>query len=408
MGITEGCFGCVLSLAGCTMVGVSKIVVWVKLTPSPEQAAVLASTLRALNDHATWVAKVAHEQGMMRNYELRKHTYHQLREAGAGSQAAQHTIKKVCDAYRARRSNLSSGNHGPKGSARRERIESTPLIFRPESAHPYDARNLSFALDARTISLWTFQGRLKDVPFVGASDQIKTLAEHKRGEADLLCRDGVWFLAVAVEVVDAPEIDPDGFLGVDLGIVNIATTSDGQVMAGRRINRYRRRQQRLRQKLQTKGTRSAKRLLRKRRRREAGHARNINHRISKRIVAEAERTERGISLEDLKGIRARVRQRRPQRVTLHSWSFHQLGQFIAYKARRAGVPVVFVDPAYTSQTCAECGHVDRRNRVDQAIFTCRGCGVVAHADRNASRVLARRGQEAWNAGRKSHVPPANP
>ncbi|WP_435110258.1 RNA-guided endonuclease InsQ/TnpB family protein [Nocardiopsis synnemataformans] len=361
-----------------------------------------------LNTHATWVARVAHEQGVMRNYELRKHTYQQLCEAGVGSQAAQHAIKKVCDAYRTRRSNLNNGNYGPRGSARPERIETTPIAFRPESAHPYDARNLSFALDVRTISLWTFHGRLKDVPFTGSPDQIKMLAEHRRGETDLLCRDGVWFLAVSVEVPDAPEINPDSFLGVDLGIVNIATTSDGQVMAGRKLNRYRRCQQRLRAKLQSKGTRSARRLLRKRRRREAGHSKDVNHRISKRIVAEAERTGRGISLEDLTEIRTRVRQRRPQRVTLHSWSFHQLGAFIAYKARRAGVPVVLVDPAHSSRQCAACSYTHRANRVSQALFVCRGCGVVAHADRNASRVLARRGQEAWDAGRKSHVPPDTP
>ncbi|NYH53752.1 IS605 OrfB family transposase [Nocardiopsis arvandica] len=386
----------------------SKIAVCLKLTPSPEQATVLGSTLRALNDHATRVAQVAHEQGVTRNYDLRKHTYQPLREAGVGSQAAQHVIKRVCDAYRTRRSNLHHGNHGPKGSARRERIESTPITFRPDSAHPYDQRNLSFALDARTISLWTFQGRLKDVPFACSPDQVKTLAECKRGEADLLRRDGVWFLAVTVDVPDTPQIEPDSFLGVDLGIVNIATTSDGQVLAGRRINRYRRRQLRLRQKLQAKGTRPAKRLLRKRRRREARHAKDTNHRISKRIVAEAERTGRGISLEDLTGIRARVRQRRPQRVTLHSWSFHQLGAFITYKAKRAGVPVVFVDPAHSSRECAECSYTHKANRISQASFICRGCGVACHADRNASRVLARRGQDVWDAGRKSHVPPDHP
>jgi putative transposase len=220
----------------------------------------------------------------MRNYELRKHTCQQLREAGVGSQAAQHVIKKVCDAYRTRQSNLDNGNYGPKGSARRTRIESMPIAFRPESAHPYDARNPSFAMDARTISLWTFQGRLKDVPFVGSVDQVKMLAEHRRGEADLLRREGAWFLAVTVEVPDAPETDPAAFLGVDLGIINIATTSDGQVVAGRQLNRYRRRQQRLRAELQSKGTRSAKRLLKKRRRREAGHARNTDHQISKRTT----------------------------------------------------------------------------------------------------------------------------
>ena len=119
---------------------------------------------------------------------------------------------------------------------------------------------------------------------------------------------------------------------------------------------------------------------------------------------EAERTCRGIALEDLTGIRDRARLRRPQRVTLSSWSFAQLGSFIGYKARRAGVPAVYVDPAWTSRTCADCGHADKRNRVSQARFTCRGCGVVAHADRNASRNIAARGQAAWNAGRESRAP----
>jgi transposase len=65
---------------------------------------------------------------------------------------------------------------------------------------------------------------------------------------------------------------------------------------------------------------------------------------------------------------------------------------------------VHVDPAYTSQGCAECGHVDKQNRVSQGMFICRGCGVVAHADRNASRNIAARGQVAWNAGRQSRAP----
>ena len=148
-------------------------------------------------------------------------------------------------------------------------------------------------------------------------------------------RDGNWFLYATCDVPEAGQYEPDGFLGVDLGIVNIATTSDGRVMAGRQVNRYRARQLGLRRKLQAKGTRSAKRRLMKRARKEARFAAAVNHRIAKRIVTEAERTGRGIALEDLTGIRARVRLRKPQRVTLHSWAFAQLGPFIAYKARRA-------------------------------------------------------------------------
>jgi len=93
-------------------------------------------------------------------------------------------------------------------------------------------------------------------------------------------------------------------------------------------------------------------------------------------VAEAERTSRGVALEDLQGIRTRARLERPQRAAVHSWAFAQLGQFLAYKARRAGVPVVFVDPAYTSQQCSECDYIDKRNRASQARFQCRSCGVV--------------------------------
>ncbi|MER5539411.1 RNA-guided endonuclease InsQ/TnpB family protein, partial [Streptomyces mirabilis] len=192
--------------------------------------------------------------------------------------------------------------------------------------------------------------------------------------------------------------------GIDLGIVNIATTSDGEIMAGRELNRIRVRERGLRARLQRKNTPSAKRRLKKRRRKEARRARDINHKIAKHVVAEVERTGRGIALEDLTGIRERVRLRKPQRATHSSWAFAQLGAFIAYKARRAGVPVVHVDPAYTSRTCAECGHVDKANRVSQAWFACRNCGFVDHADRNSSRNIRARARELWRRGAQSTAP----
>ncbi|WP_345127738.1 transposase, partial [Streptomyces chiangmaiensis] len=221
----------------------------------------------------------------------------------------------------------------------------------------------------------------------------------------LIQRGGEFYLLATCEVPEAEANQvPAGFLGVDLGVVNIAATSDGDVLAGRMLNHYRARQASLRAKLQKKGTKSAKRQLKKRARRERRFAADTNHIISKRIVAEAERTSRGIALENLQGIRSRVRLKKPQRAAVHSWAFAQLGQFLAYKARRAGVPLVFVDPAYTSQQCSECLHIDKRNRASQARFQCRSCGVVAHADLNASRNIARKGEAAWNAGRESRVP----
>jgi IS605 OrfB family transposase len=215
----------------------------------------------------------------------------------------------------------------------------------------------------------------------------------------------MWFLNATCEVPEAPlNTDPVDFLGIDLGIVNIATTSDGEIMAGRELNRTRLRERGLRTKLQKKNTPSAKRRLRRRRRKEARRARDINHKIAKHVVAEAERTGRGIALEDLTGIRERVRLRKPQRATHSGWAFAQLGAFIAYKARRAGVAVVHVDPAYTSRTCAECGHIDRANRVSQAWFACRNCGFVDHADRNSSRNIRARAWELRRRGAQSTAP----
>ncbi|MFE2985080.1 zinc ribbon domain-containing protein [Streptomyces sp. NPDC059262] len=101
-------------------------------------------------------------------------------------------------------------------------------------------------------------------------------------------------------------------------------------------------------------------------------------------MAEAERTGRGIALEQLTGLRERARLRKPQRTTLHSWPFARLGSFFAYKAKKAGVPIVYVDPAYTSQECSQCHHTARHNRPSQAVFSCRVCGFVDHADHNAS------------------------
>ena len=176
------------------------------------------------------------------------------------------------------------------------------------------------------------------------------------GETDLIYRDGKWFLHATIEAPEAPLTEPtNGFVGVDMGIVNIATTSTGKKASGTRLNRYRKRQSRLPKRLQAKKTSSARRLLKKRRRKEARFAADINHQISKRIVAEAERTGCGIAVEELTGIRDRVRLRKPQRATMHAWAFAQLGSFLAYKAKQSGVAFIEVDPAYTSQTCSACG-----------------------------------------------------
>jgi IS605 OrfB family transposase len=383
-----------------------KLVVQVKLLPTPAQAAALAATLRACNAAASDVAVVAREIGCYRNYDLRRHAYHGVKvDYRLGAQAAQHVIKKVADAYTTLAANLRAGSYGKPTSARRRRVETSPVTFRWDAAQPYDARMLSWCHDAGTVSIWTVEGRVKDLAFTGSADQLKAVATRPVGECDLVHRDGMWFLYASVEVAEPPVYKPDGFLGVDLGIANIAYDCGGTRHAGARLNGYRRRQLRLRRRLQAKNTKSARRLLARRRKKETRHAANVNHTIAKTIVTEAARTGRGIAVERLTGIRDRVRLRKPQRVTLSSWAFHQLGGFLAYKARRAGVPLVQVDPRYTSQTCHACRHRDKRNRPNQETFHCRSCGVVAHADHNAALNIAQRGVECWGAVNRPHAAP---
>ncbi|MEV4184462.1 transposase [Streptosporangium canum] len=372
-----------------------KLVVQVKLLPTPEQAAALEATLRGCNQAADLVARTAFTTGITREYDLRKHTYTVLKARGLGAQAAQHVIKKVADACTTLKANLRAGNLGPPGSRRRTRAESRPITFRPHAAQPYDDRCLSWQPHARTVSIWTIAGRLRAIAFTCSKRQLAMLVAHRKGESDLVSRDGMWFLIATCDLPEVPLTAPNGFTGVDLGIVNIATTGDGLRHSGKGLNAVRHRHRELRRRLQAKATKSAQRLLKKRRRAEARFAANTNHVIAKRIVTEAERTGRGIALEDLQGIRERVRLRKPQRVTLHSWSFAQLGGFIAYKARRAGIALIHVDPACTSRQCSACGHTDRANRPEQAVFSCTSCGFAEHADVNAARNIAARGVAGW-------------
>ncbi|MFG2106547.1 RNA-guided endonuclease InsQ/TnpB family protein [Micromonospora chersina] len=374
-----------------------KLVVQVRLFPTSEQEAALQDTLTVCNDAANLVSDEAYRARVFAKQALQRLTYARLKDMGLSAQPAIHVARKVAGAYAGLKANIRAGNLGKAGSKRRRRAETKPITFRRNAAQPFDDRCLSWQMQSRTVSIWTTAGRQPGLRFGCSDAQHAMLSAHRRGESDLVCRDGKWYLYATCDVPDVEVTEPNGFLGVDLGIANIATTSDGAQHCGKGLNRVRHRNQRLRAKLQRIGTKSAKRLLRAHRRKEARFAADTNHRIAKQIVTEAKRTGRGVALEDLSGIRDRVRLRRPQRVTLHSWAFQQLGQFIAYKATRAGVATVYVDPAYTSQGCSACGHVAKANRPNQSSFRCRSCGFAEHADINAARNIAVRGVAGWAA-----------
>ena len=341
----------------------------VRLLPSSDQASALLATMERFNTACDALAVVAFQHRCANKVELQKLAYADIRsDFGLSAQMTIRAIAKVCEVYK-----------------RDKDIQPT---FRPHGAIVYDQRILSWK-GPDCVSILTLSGR-EIIPWV-AGDYQKARMTRVRGQADLIYRDGKFFLYVVVDIGDVPVGDPTDYLGVDLGQKNIAADSDGETFSGALNASLRRRHARLRRNLQKKGTKSAKRLLRHRRAKEARFAADLNHRISKTIVRKAFDTGRGIAIEELKGIRDRTTVRKSQRRAHSSWAFNQLRLDLTYKATLAGVPIVAVNPRNTSRTCPTCGCVDKRNRPDRDTFRCISCGHAGPADTTAAVNISRLG-----------------
>jgi IS605 OrfB family transposase len=346
-----------------------RLTIQLKLQPTPEQASALKRTLERANEACNSISRIAWESKTFRQFAVHKLVYQPVRETfELAAQMAVRCIAKVADAYKLDKKVMRS--------------------FTPHGAIAYDDRILSFALPKSDVSIWTLDGR-QAIPFVCGERQRQLLASQ-RGETDLALVNGEWYLFAVCEVETPDPIDVEAVLGVDLGVTNIAVDSDGETHSGKTIKNVRYRHRRLRGKLQRLGTKGSRRRLRRLAGQEKRFATWVNHNLSKQIVAKAERTKRAIALEDLTHLRTRVRARRSQRATLHSWAFFQLRAFIVYKAALAGVPVHFVDPRNTSRTCPACGCIDKANRKTQASFVCTSCGFAGPADVIAARNISRR------------------
>lgn len=344
-----------------------RLSVSVLLKPSKEQHQLLLKTLQTANAACNFISQQAWENKTFGRASLHKLTYYPTKEQfNLTAQMVVRAIAKVVDSYKV----------GKKKQRK----------FKKNGAFPYDGRILRWNMADQYVNLWTIGGR-QTIPFLAGTRQLELL-KHQRGETDLVYTNGKFYLHTTVDVEEADELDVKQFLGVDVGIKNIAVDSDGNKYSGQKVHSIRVRRKRQRERLQKKGTKSAKRLARRLSGKEHRFVSSENHRISKELVEKAKRTGRGVALENLTNIRTRQRVKKSQRYSHNSWAFYQLQQFIVYKARLSGVPVVFVDPKYTSQTCPYCGHVAKSNRKTQANFVCQSCGYTAHADWVAARNIS--------------------
>jgi len=200
---------------------------------------------------------------------------------------------------------------------------------------------------------------------------------------------------VSCEFKDQPEIEVSNYIGVDRNttghIAVVALPSTGKVhKLGKKAYHVHRKYKKIRSHLQKKG---AKKKLKRIRKRERNIIKDINHKTSRKIVEVAKKNKCGIVLENLKGIRKGKRSTKKNKTgesfksSINSWEFYQLQTMIEYKAKICGIPVIYIDPKYTSQKCSRCGLIDSNNR-KQKKYSCTQCGHVDHADANAAFNIA--------------------
>ena len=340
-----------------------------KLAPSPTQSTALLDTMHAFNDACTAIAEVAFVEKLANKFELQTIVYGDIRKQyGLSAQLTIRAISKVVDSYK--------------------RDKSIKPSFRREGAVTYDERVMSFK-GLYDVSLLTLQGRVLIPLRMGGSQEARF--DRIKGQADLLYRNGAFSLAVTLDAPEPSPIETTDILGVDLGIVNLATDSTGETFSGQAVEKTRQRYQRLRTVLQKRGTKSAKRHLKKLSGKQARFQRNTNHVISKHLVQKAKANSQGIAIEELRHIRSRTEARLThyQRSRHSNWSFAQLRFSLSYKAALAGVPLHVVNPASTSRTCSVRGSCAKENCKSQAVFLCQSCGHGENADGNAAKNISR-------------------
>lgn len=347
------------------------LTVKIKLLPSESQRESLFKTFSLFNRAANMAAEAGYSRKVFSQPSIHKLVYYQAREeTGLTSQLVVRAIGKAVECFK--------------------RNKKRCPVFKPRSAVVYDNRIMRFK-NLDVVSIATADGRM-DVPIVVAGYQSGRLQDAiKTGQADLVYVDGDFYLLLSIQTKDPEQLSVTGTIGVDLGISQIAVDSLGNTYTGDDVEEFRTRIQSRRSALQKLKTRSAKRALKRIRRKEANYRRSKNHEISRRIVDTAKALSLGIALENLNGIRRRTRFRKSQRARMSGWAFHQLRAMIEYKAAMAGIPVVLVNPRNTSRTCSKCGYCNKQNRKSQAVFECGICGHREHADLNASRNIALQG-----------------
>ena len=231
------------------------------------------------------------------------------------------------------------------------------------------------------------------IPTISGKDSIPVLwprsVEGHIRSIEFFRRHGVWYGSVCYNTLPEPTIESTGFIGVDRNSVgNIAVFADLQTGVIRKLGIcpartkvvYRNRRKNL-QKAGKKG------FLKKIRGKQSRRMSYENHRATKAVVDYAATHRRTVVIEQLEGVRkGKIRAYTEK----NQWAFFQFATFLRYKCALRGIPLIEVNPAYTSQFCSRCGSIHRPNGKQ---YLCLTCGHNDHRDANAAFNIALRGSK---------------
>ncbi len=357
------------------------------LNPTTEQAQSLLETMREFTQSFNLVCAEGWRLKEGNAYTLHKLTYRDCKALCPDIVSDLH-VQARQKAAEAVKSALSLAKKGKK-------------VGSPQSslcAPRYNKNSFSVDWQKGLANLATVTGRQKvafTVPTYALDLIGHQTSSNRVATADLVYRKGRFTLHVVLKLDDIEFADNHTALGIDLGVCRPAVTSDGRLHGKKCWREVSKRRFRLKRKLQSNGSKSAKRHLKTLAGRELRFRRDCDHVLSKSILygITAGTT---VVVENLTNIRARVKATRGEaKRRLHSWSFAQLRGFLDYKAETLGCQIAAVDPRHTSQRCSACGYIYRGNRPSQSRFVCRLCGHRANADKNAATNIRDKYLASW-------------
>lgn len=371
------------------------IKVKLKITNS-ETASSFSKTMEQYRQACNYVSEYIFNHDFdMKQSRLNKELYAKLRNLfSLKSQMAQSVIRTVIARYKTIKTQMSCRPYKYQDQNTGEWYRETrnlawlckPISFNRPQVDLQRNRDWSYLSNGQ-LSINTLDGRVKASPVCHGFSQYFD-GTWKFGLAKLLKSGNKWYLHISAtkEVADFDKQEVKHVVGIDRGLRFLATIYDEQgetaFFDGKAIMRKRAKYQKLRATLQAKGTKSAKRRLKKLSGRENRWMSDVNHRLSKTLVQRYGANTLFV-LENLNGVSfERADLPKSLRNQNKSWAFYQLEQFLTYKAHLNNCEVVEVSAKYTSQRCPKCGVIKKDNRNHgKHEYRCANCGYRSNDDR---------------------------